>query len=87
MPNNDIIIRKTDFGCIHNKYIIDERMEHVECALCGEKLNPMWVLGELCYKEARFNMRIDHLVKVVEKADKKNRCKCEHCSKMTRIQR
>lgn len=84
---NDIITRKVDFNCQHNKYIVDERLEYVECALCGEKLNPMWVMSQLCLLEARYNMRLKHLGKLCEKAGKKNHCKCEHCGKMTKIQR
>jgi hypothetical protein len=32
-------------------------------------------------------MSISQLEKIKERADKKNRCKCEHCNQMTRIER
>ncbi len=83
----DILSRDPRFKCSHNKFIVDESLEHVECGLCGKELNPMWVLSQLCNVEARFNLKFKHLNKQLALAEKKNRCKCEHCSKITRIQR
>jgi len=74
-------------NCQHNKFQVDSRHSTVECGLCGEKLNPMWVIEQFCNKEHRLFMQLDFLRKLAKKAEIKNRCKCEHCEKMTRIQK
>jgi ribosomal protein S27E len=73
------------FKCRHNKYIVGHGLAYVECGLCGEKLEPMWVLGQMCSSQNRLVMHLDELVKDAEKAKGKNRCKCEKCGQMTRI--
>lgn len=73
--------------CIHNRYLIDTKKNYVECSICGDHLNPMWVLEQLCYEEARVWKNLDFLKKRVEKTKDKLRCKCQHCQKMTRIER
>lgn len=86
--NKDMVIETLFSGrCQHNKFILDESLEKVKCGLCGQFLNPMWVLRQLSTKENRYHMRIIELHKIAEKAEAKNSCKCEHCQKMTRIQR
>lgn len=76
-----------NYKCRHNKFLIDDQLAYVECGICGEQLNPMWVLGELCGTETRFYHRLECLQKAAKKAEAKNRCKCEKCGQMTRIQR
>lgn len=84
----DSVLKLVSHGqCQHNKFEVDPTLNYVSCGLCGENLNPMWVLARLCSKESRFNLHLEYLEETVEKADKKNRCKCEHCKKMTQIQR
>lgn len=73
--------------CKHGKYIVDESLNKIECALCHKELNPIWVLGQMCNDENRYNQNIVHLKEVASKAQKKNRCKCEKCGEITRIQR
>lgn len=75
------------FKCQHNKWLVDDKLAYVECGICGEKLNPMWVIGQMCYRETRANMRIAELDRTAELAANKNRCKCQHCGKMTKIQK
>lgn len=82
----EVIKRKWE-TCSHTKYLVSEKLNYVECGLCGKELNPMWVLAQMCNRENRANMEVDRLKKIAEKADSKNRCKCEHCGKMTRIQK
>ena len=81
------IIERKIFSCQHNKFIYDPSLEYVECGICGERLNAVWVISQLAHREARANVRLKYLEKLCEKADKKNKCKCEHCGKMTNIQR
>lgn len=86
--NEKIIQRENGlFRCVHNKFIVDETLDHVKCGLCGESLNPVWALGQLSNRESRAIRHIEIMEKIAEKAEKKNRCKCEHCHKMTRIQK
>ncbi len=85
--SDSVLIRHKKFNCQHNRYLVDSRLNTVECALCGEKLNPMWVLEQLCGREHRAEERLEFLKKEAEKAISKNRCKCEKCGEMTRIQR
>lgn len=73
--------------CQHNKFMVDKRNAFVECGLCGEKLNPIWVLEQLCNKEARVIRHAEELERVAVKAAAKNKCKCEKCGEFTRIQR
>ena len=85
---NEIILKSVrNYECMHNKFEIDEQLDYIACGICGEHLNPMWVLRQLANKEARFNNQINELLKKAKKAEAKNRCKCEHCKKMTKIQR
>ena len=85
--DENIFVHKVNFNCQHNKYLVSPEISYVECALCGEKLNPVWVISQLAQRENRANMRLAYLESLCEKADKKNSCKCEHCGKMTAIQR
>lgn len=80
-------IRRYAFRCRHNKYIVDRTLSAVECGICGERLNPIWVLEQLCDQESRARQHLNALKDKAEKAKEKNRCKCEHCKNMTRIQR
>jgi len=85
--SDNVLRRASSFKCRHGKFLIDSQLATIECGQCNEKLNPIWVLSQFMQKENSYNMQIERLKKVVEKAEKKNSCKCEHCSKMTRIQR
>ena len=73
--------------CIHGEFQIDEALNIVECGKCGSPLNPMWVLKRLAQSESQYKMRIERLKQTLVKASKKNRCKCQHCKKMTIIQK
>ena len=84
-PNPIIKIKNCRFNCQHNKFLLDPQLGYVECALCGEKLNPMWVIQQFCNDEARLWNQLSGLRALVVEAEKKNRCKCEHCHKMTKI--
>lgn len=73
--------------CRHSKFLIDETLNTVECGLCHKELNPIWVLTECARTESFAKRQLVYVQKLTEKAEKKNRCKCENCGKMTRIQR
>ena len=82
-----ILERVHGFKCAHNKFKVDTELDYVECGICGEHLNPMFVLSQLCGREARANKHYDYLVDIAEKTANKLRCKCEHCQRMTKIHR
>ena len=73
--------------CRHNRFIVDDTLNEVVCGICGDRLNPMWVLSELCGNEHRAAQRLKTLEDMAEKTKNKIRCKCEHCGKMTKIHR
>jgi len=75
------------FNCIHKNILIDESLNEVQCKNCKEKLNPIWVLARFAKEGNRYEMAFSRIKKTLEKADKKNMCKCQHCKKMTLIQR
>jgi len=85
--SENVIALKRSFKCAHNKFVVDPELDYVECGICGERLNPIWVICEFANREHRANQRIRALNEIAEKAIQKNRCKCEHCGKMTRIQK
>lgn len=87
MKSINILGRPVGLGCLHSQFVIDETLSFVECAICGKQLSPIWVLVKLRNKESAYRRRLAELNKIAEKANKKNRCKCQHCHNMTIIQR
>jgi len=73
--------------CWHRQVVVDDSLNTVECKLCGETLNPMWVLDQLCDKEHRYYMRLKELNDTANQVAEKLKCKCLHCGKMTPIYR
>lgn len=66
---------------------IDEDCGTVECLACETHLTPMAVLKWYARKESELNVRISNLVDKLKKIEAKKSCKCEHCGKMTIIDR
>lgn len=84
---DNVINLKHDFSCSHNKFVLDEKLNTVECGICGKELNPIWVLKKISHSESRLNRTLDLLIDKIEKCKNKLRCKCQHCKKMTRIEK
>jgi len=86
---NDKIINvvHAGFNCRHNKYYLDNSLANVKCGICNESLNPLWVIRELANEENRYFMQMQAYENIVKKAEAKNKCKCEKCGEMTRIER
>ena len=74
-------------NCNHSNYLVDTSLQQVECGNCGEKLNPMYVIEQMCNAESLQRRRLDELKKEVEKTEQKMKCKCNNCNKMTWITR
>lgn len=87
MSDNQFKIIRPAFKCVHPKILINESLNTVLCEKCDESLNPIWVLARLSREGSRYEMAINEMRKTLKKADKKNKCKCEHCKKFTVIQR
>lgn len=72
-------------GCHHGAFEVDDRAAEVTCGLCGEKLNPIWVLHRIATDDRV--LRDSWLTMRAEMAllRERKRCKCEHCGKMTPV--
>lgn len=66
-------------------YLVDDSKTQVECSKCGEKLNPMWVLGQLATKESGYLATIKKAQQAMDEMQTKTRTKCEHCNRFTRV--
>ena len=76
--------------CPHRgPYTIDRKLATVECGDCGALLNPMFVLEQIAYREAYWNMRQKdlgkHLSEINKEIEDRTRTKCTHCGNMTAI--
>lgn len=72
-------------SCRHLRLMIDPSLTYVECANCGEKLNPVWVLERMIKEASQWKNSLIEYRKIVEKLEKKRRTKCEHCGKFTSV--
>lgn len=68
-------------------YIVDPSAAEVECGKCHEKLNPMWVLGQLANTDRRMAAAHEHYQEEQKRLAERRRTMCQHCKKMTRISR
>ena len=73
--------------CYHRRFVIDETLKKVECADCGESLNPMWVLRHLCGQESNWFHNAAKYQEEMKRLNERQRTKCQHCGQMTRISR
>lgn len=73
--------------CAHPRFIIDEALAEVECAVCSEKLNPLWVLAQLAREDRRMERVRKSMKEEHARLDSRSRTKCQHCGEMTRISR
>lgn len=81
------LIRYVHGSCNHSTctYIVDEKLAEVQCGDCGAKLEPVWVLRQLCEKEARWNERRREFLELQEETKGRTRTRCQHCDQMTAI--
>lgn len=81
------LIRHTPGGCNHANvtYIVDEKLAEVQCGECGAKLEPIWVLRQLCEKEAKWNRNRDEYLALKAEVAARTRTRCQHCDQMTAI--
>jgi len=68
-------------------YLIRDGETEVECGHCNTKLDPMWVLRRLAMEENKWRETGKRYQEEMERLAGRERTKCEHCEKMTRISR
>lgn len=68
-------------------FIVDESLATVECSACHERLDPMWVLGRLTKRDAKFAESHVRYNEEMKRLSERSKTKCDHCGKMTRISR
>lgn len=80
--------------CQHRQLIIDQDLNDVECASCHAKLNPISMLARFANEQTLWFNRGQQYQKYIKELNEldhqlahKHRCKCEHCGKMTKIDR
>lgn len=73
------------YKCQHGHFLVDEKKADVECGLCHEKLNPMWVLAQIARDDDRLRHRWATLKADLQLMGERTRTKCKHCGKMTPI--
>jgi hypothetical protein len=73
--------------CWHEKgpFIVDTTLATVECGMCKEKLNPMWVLDFLARKETHWHSMRARYAEEMARLAARSKTKCQHCHKITRI--
>lgn len=71
--------------CAHKNITIDDSNTMVHCDDCGEKINPVWLLGEFMRIESQWGQALAKLGRQLDEAQRKVQCKCTHCGKMTNI--
>lgn len=72
-------------ACYHDAFVVDEKKDTVECAKCGERLNPMWVLQYLAGRDRNMADSWKRSQEAMHRLQERSRTKCEHCGHMTRI--
>lgn len=76
-------------GCDHlfAQYIVNQAEAEVECARCGTRLNPMWVLSQIATHDRRYADSQKRYQDEQRRLAERTRTKCQHCGQMTRISR
>lgn len=67
--------------CQHGQYMVDDKLDHVECGKCGEHLNPMWVLKQIANTETREHRAHMAIKRKLKEVKAKSKWKCGCCGK------
>ena len=99
VPTNVLVLKKAiqswdSRNCQHTHIIVDPILSQVKCEKCEKLLDPMAVLVRFTDEQSLWQFRAtqyrDAYIKfqaLDQELATKHRCKCEHCKKMTRIDR
>lgn len=74
-------------GCLEHAYVIDPEASEVTCSICKKSFSPMAVLVDLARKESRWMQNGKAYREDMKRLSARERTKCEHCQKITRISR
>lgn len=85
--DNVIQFKRILSKCVHERFIVDERLSNVECAQCGVSINPIHALKMVAGYMARIQRKKEEIKKYEQIVDEKSRVKCGHCNKFTTIKR
>jgi len=83
--NGRVLSEERSYKCMHRRFTIDDRLGHVECRDCKEKLNPMHALTMLARQETQYHELHERYQDELKRLAERSKTKCEHCQKMTRI--
>lgn len=98
-PTNLLVLHKAiksyeKRNCLHKSIAVNSELAQVECKDCGEKLDPLAILVRMSeeqtlwwHRASEYRSRYEEYMKLDQELAHKHRCKCEHCHKMTRIDR
>lgn len=75
------------YACRHVRFVVDEKLEQVECADCKERLSPIYALLQLCRQETRYHELHARYQDEMQRLTERSRTKCRHCGQMTPISR
>lgn len=82
----DVVLIVERTKCMHfGRFLVDATKAEVTCRDCGEKLNPMFVLGRLASEETRWHESFKRYQGQMKRLNERSRTKCQHCGQMTRI--
>lgn len=74
-------------GCCHfnTSFEVDDDAGKCKCLGCGEEVSPMFVLKQLMHLESRWMRTRDAYQEEMKRLKERERTKCQHCGKITRI--
>jgi hypothetical protein len=75
------------YACRHARFVVDEKLEQVECSDCHERLNPIFALLQLCWQENRYHELHARYQDEMTRLGERSKTKCRHCGQMTPISR
>ncbi|WP_036058306.1 hypothetical protein [Leptospira sp. P2653] len=75
--------------CNHDSAYIVEGSPYLQCQACEEDLDPIWFMTRIANQEQAKEWRVKHLTDVIndmnQEIENRNRVKCEHCGKFTKV--
>ena len=75
-----------DEGCAHMSIVVQRDLTTVECRTCGEKnLSPVEWISKMVEEWFRIKNLIAQYKTAVARFEAKQRTRCEHCRKITKV--
>jgi len=72
-------------GCRHLRAFVDEQKAELECADCGEKLNPIQYLATMARKLTSWDYEAQRIQKLRAELAERKKCRCLKCGEWTEI--